>query len=273
MPERRRVLLVVGLLALAVAALVGRAAYERYRRLTETVEVVVAARDIPAFHRIDADMLALQPLPAALAAAPHYAAVEEVVGMVAMAPVPAGTVLWPGLVAPAPAVPDRASVLAVPVGPLPVTPGTVVELWADGRYAGTGKALYREGDVLLVAADHAVAVVVMAAGQVRVALPAGTPVPTPTPTSTPTPTPTATPTPTPTPTFTPTPAPPRVRVRMGLGQRVNLRSGPGLDHPVVAQAAPGTQFTVRARENGWTLVCCVGDVAGWVRDDLLEEVP
>ena len=277
MPSRRWTLFTLSLLSLALAAFLGRAAYTRHRALTETVEVVVAAVDIPAFTRLEAGMFAVEPLPATLAAAPHFRAVEDVLGQVALVPIPRGSVLWPGVVA---AVPreqiGHASIVAIPTGGLPAGSGAVVELWADGRYVGPGVALERAGDVLLVAVDHDVAAAVLTAEQVRPALAVGTPAPTPTPTPTATATPTVTPTftptvtPTGTPTPTSTPTPGHVRIRLGLMQRVNLRSGPGPGYPVVAQAVSGTRLVVEGRRDGWTLVCCVGDVRGWVRDDLLE---
>lgn len=275
MPNRRRVLLVLSLVALALAGWLGRTAYLRYERLTETVEVVVAVQDIGAFERITSDMVTVEPMPAALAAAPHFETVDEVVGRVALAPIPAGAMLWPGLVAPVGGLPDAASVLAVPASGLPVAPGSAVELWADGRYVGAGTALHRAGDSLLVVVPHDVAAAVMGAGQARVALAVGTPAPTATPTPTPTvtPTPTATPTPTVVPTPTPTPTPVQVRVRLGLTQRVNLRTGPGLTYPVVAQAVPGTRLTVLEARDGWVRVCCVGDATGWVWGVLVEGVP
>ncbi len=277
MPARRWTLLALSLLALAVAAFLGRAAYVRYERLTESVDVVVAVRDIAAFERITPDMVAVAPVPAALATAPHFEAVEEAAGLVALAPIPAGTVLWSGLVVGPPVV--ASSIVAVPAGDLPAPPDAVLELWADGRYVGPGRALARKGDTLLVSVQHEVAAAVMAAQSVRAALVVGTPAPTATRTATPTLTPTpppaatATPTVTPTPTPTGTPTPVHVRVRLGLVQRVNLRSGPGLHYPIIAQASPGTRLVEERRGKDWILVCCVGDVQGWIRSDLLEEAP
>ena len=279
MPSRRWAMLSLSVVSLLIAAFLGRAAYVRYQRLTETVEVVVAVRDIGAFERITSDMVTVEPVPAALAAAPHFERTANVVGKIALASIPAGAVLWSGVVAPVPEVSGAASILAVPASGLPAAPGSAVELWADERYVGAGTALHRVGDGLLVAVPHDVARAVMAAERVRVALAVGTPAPTPTstPTATVTPTPTVTPTatatPGPSPTPTPTATPAHVRVRLGLVQRVNLRSGPGLGYPIVAQAAAGTRLTAEARRGNWVLVCCVGDARGWVRDDLLEEAP
>ena len=194
-------------------------------------------------------------------------------GKIALASIPAGAVLWSGVVAPAVNAPAGTSILAVSADGLPAAPGSAVELWADGRYVGAGTALHRVGDGLLVAVTHEVAGAVMAAERVRVALAVGTPAPTATPTVTPTVTPTPSATPGPSPTPTPTATPAHVRVRLGLVQRVNLRSGPGLGYPIVAQAAAGTRLTAEARRGDWVLVCCVGDARGWVRDDLLEEAP
>ncbi|MEJ5198537.1 MAG: SH3 domain-containing protein, partial [Anaerolineae bacterium] len=101
------------------------------------------------------------------------------------------------------------------------------------------------------------------------------PTPTPTATATATPSPTATatasPTASPTPTLTPTPAPsPIVRVAAG---GVNVRSGAGLEYPILEVAEEGRVLTVIGRNatGGWWQVCCTqrGET-GWVASLLVR---
>lgn len=91
------------------------------------------------------------------------------------------------------------------------------------------------------------------------------PPPTATPTFTPLPasaTPTPIPTDTPTVTFTPTPTP-FVQVRSGL---ISLRTGPGVNYPLVAQLGPGIPVALVGRntEGDWYQICCVNDASVWV---------
>ena len=94
-------------------------------------------------------------------------------------------------------------------------------------------------------------------------------VPTPTETATMVPlipTDTATPTETPTPTFTPTPtqtATPFVVVESGL---VALRTGPGIDYPLLAQLGPNIPVAIvgRSDDSGWLEICCVSGQTVWV---------
>jgi hypothetical protein len=79
----------------------------------------------------------------------------------------------------------------------------------------------------------------------------------------PTPTPTAVPpvpTETPTPTIAPTPF---VLVESGL---VALRTGPGLDYPLVAQLGPDIPIAVvgRNEDSSWLEICCVSGQTVWV---------
>lgn len=91
------------------------------------------------------------------------------------------------------------------------------------------------------------------------------PAPTATYTPTPTPvTPTLTPTATDTPTFTPTAtATPYVEIESGL---VNLRTGPGVAFPLVAQLGPGVPVALVGRntEGTWYQICCVNNQSVWV---------
>lgn len=84
--------------------------------------------------------------------------------------------------------------------------------------------------------------------------------PIPSPTLTPTATNTPLPTDTPTPTITPTPF---VVVQSGL---VGLRTGPGVDYPLVAQLGPELPITVVGRNepNTWLQICCVSGAPVWI---------
>ena len=100
-------------------------------------------------------------------------------------------------------------------------------------------------------------------------LPAATPTATATRTPTATATATATPTATPTPSPTPTPTVTPTATRAGLvdNVRLNVRSGPGLEFPVILTVAPDYQFTILATsaDGGWLNVCCTADGSdGWV---------
>lgn len=91
-----------------------------------------------------------------------------------------------------------------------------------------------------------------------------TPIP---PTETPTfPPPTATETPTFTPTFTGTPTAtptPYVEVESGL---VTLRSGPGVNYPLIAQLGPDIPVSLVGRnpEGTWLQICCINGADAWV---------
>ncbi len=84
----------------------------------------------------------------------------------------------------------------------------------------------------------------------------GTPVPTDTPFPTETPLPTDTPTPTVTPTAF-------VLVESGL---VALRTGPGLDYPLLAQLGPDIPVAIigRSEDSAWLEICCVSGQTVWV---------
>ena len=74
--------------------------------------------------------------------------------------------------------------------------------------------------------------------------------------------PTSTATPFPTDTSTPT-ATPYVLVSSGL---VNLRSGPGIDYPLIAQLGPDIAVAIVGQnsEGTWYQICCVNGDAVWV---------
>jgi hypothetical protein len=84
-------------------------------------------------------------------------------------------------------------------------------------------------------------------------VPPPTPLP---PTETPTPTPTFTGTPTSTPT-------PFVEIESGL---ITLRSGPGVNFPLVAQLGPDIPVTLVGRnpEGNWLQICCINGADAWV---------
>jgi len=74
------------------------------------------------------------------------------------------------------------------------------------------------------------------------------------------------PTETPAPTFTPTPTPtptPFIVVESGL---VSLRTGPGVEYPLVGQLGPGVPIALvgRTSEGTWHQVCCVNGQTVWV---------
>ncbi len=98
--------------------------------------------------------------------------------------------------------------------------------------------------------------------EAQVVLP--TPIP---PTETPTfPPPTATETPTLTPTFTGTPMPtptPYIEIQSGL---VTLRSGPGVNYPLIAQLGPDIPVALVGRnpQGTWLQICCINGADVWV---------
>jgi len=91
-----------------------------------------------------------------------------------------------------------------------------------------------------------------------------------TPTTTFTPNPTATPSATPTATPQPTQTP-FIQVPSGL---VNLREGPGLDYPLVAQLGPDIPVTIIGQnpEGTWFQICCVSGDSVWVLRERIEAI-
>lgn len=67
------------------------------------------------------------------------------------------------------------------------------------------------------------------------------------------------------------PAPtPQVNV---LASRLNVRSGPGIDYPLVGQIEEGEVFSLvgRLNDSSWWEVCCIeGTTSGWVIDEGVE---
>jgi hypothetical protein len=72
--------------------------------------------------------------------------------------------------------------------------------------------------------------------------------------------PTPTDTPLPTPTLTPTPY---IQVSSGL---IALRSGPGVDYPLIAQLGPDIPVAIigRSEDGGWYEICCISGNSVWV---------
>jgi hypothetical protein len=86
------------------------------------------------------------------------------------------------------------------------------------------------------------------------------------------PSPTATVTPFRLPTFTPTVTPtPFVLVGSGL---VNLRTGPGVEYPLVAQLGPNIPVAIVGRnpEGTWYQICCVNGSSVWVAKEHVDAV-
>lgn len=95
----------------------------------------------------------------------------------------------------------------------------------------------------------------------------------PEPTATDTPAPTFTPTPSPTlvpsPTLTPAPV---VLVPENSGTKINVRSGPGTNYPVLAQIEPGQSAPVTGRnqDNSWWQISLADSSLGWVFGQLVQ---
>ncbi len=288
----RAMVLAVGGFALVVAILVGRAVYHRAEALSRQIPVVVAREDIEAYQTIRAEDVTVQMMPAVVKQIGVFQSVDEVSGRMALGRIPQGAPVLRALVATAtPYLEDADDVLlSLAVSPerLPeeLRPGQRLDLWdmdAHQLLAQDAELIAVEDGSITVVVDQAQVRALMAASETGALWPVlapreRRPTPTPTVTVTPAPIPTATFTPTPTPTVSPTatrtPTPTttpasHVRVRLDLLRRVNVRSGPGLDYRAIAQAAAGARFTKVGQEGEWTQVCCVGDVRGWIRSDLL----
>lgn len=100
--------------------------------------------------------------------------------------------------------------------------------------------------------------------------PLATPLPTATASATATPSATDTSMPEPSPTFTHTPTP-FVQVASGL---VNLRAGPGIDYPLVAQLGPDIPVAVVGQnpQGTWFQICCVNGESVWVAKTSIQAV-
>ena len=78
---------------------------------------------------------------------------------------------------------------------------------------------------------------------------------------------------------TPTPEPGTTVAVNTNGARANVRSGPGLNFPIVAKAQPNTVFEVRSRseDNEWWEICCVQSenedaaaTSGWLANSVVR---
>lgn len=63
----------------------------------------------------------------------------------------------------------------------------------------------------------------------------------------------------------------KVQTAVILPERVNIRKGPGLDHPVVTTAACGQVFKIFQEQKGWVKIgyYVENQVIGWIRKDLV----
>lgn len=118
-----------GVLALTAAMGLFRFAYASYDSIVATRPIVVAAVDIPPYTVITRDLLTVRELPRALETEPIFLTVDEVVGRIAVGPIPAGAVLYRSLVVPQASfrfVSDPAlEVVSIPVDPARAVGGQV----------------------------------------------------------------------------------------------------------------------------------------------------
>lgn len=99
------------------------------------------------------------------------------------------------------------------------------------------------------------------------------PTPSPEPSATSTPVPTFTPVPSPTPIPSPTPEPaPVVSLPPDSTTKINIRSGPGTDYPVLGQIEPGQSAPVTGRnqDNSWWQISLADNSLGWVFGELVQ---
>ncbi len=165
---------------------------------------------------------------------------ETIQGLVIVTPPSAGT---PGLIVIPPGV-DPSSLIPLPDTPTPTVTDTATPLPPSPTPTPRApESPLRPG---------------LDATPLGMLIPPPTPLPTPLPM--PTPTPTLTPLPTEPPTVTPTPY---VVVAAGL---VSLRSGPGVEYPLVAQLGPEIPVAIVGRnpEGTWYQICCVNGGSVWV---------
>lgn len=174
-------------------------------------------------------------------------------GVVVVTPPLGGT---PGLIVVPPGV-DPRSLIPIPDTPTPTVthtatppPPSPTPTPSRTPIPGSGSPL-RPGEVAPAITPQHVGVLIPP--------PTNTPLPLPIPTVTPTETATPLP-PTPTPTVTPTPY---IVVATGL---VSLRSGPGVEFPLVAQLGPEIPVAIIGRnpEGTWYQICCVNGESVWV---------
>ncbi len=274
-----------GLLALLVALYVARATTLRLKVLTEPVPVVVARTAIPSYAAITADMVEVIYLPRGSIAQQVYADPAEVIGRLARLEILPGLPIHRAYAVPVSelryTMDAQAVVLGVTVDEAHVPgnlllPGQRVDVWQAGRLVGPALrvvAVVEQGDgelsVALESGQELVPALLVSSGRDDTALTLAPlerlMTPAPAATATPTPTPAATPTPTATPGI--------AIVKPGPAQGLNVRSGPGMDYPVLATLPAGSRLTPvgRAAAGLWIEVCCVaGDQYGWVLAQLVE---
>ncbi|OQA39251.1 MAG: Bacterial SH3 domain protein [Chloroflexi bacterium ADurb.Bin325] len=248
--------------------------------------VVVARTVIPPYTAIAAGMLEVTYLPRGAVAQPAYADPEEVVGRLARLELLPGVPLLRAYAVPAAELRHTADARAVVLGvtvdaarvpaELLLT-GQRVDVWRGERLVGPGLRVVaiagREDGRLVVALESGqelVPALLAASGRADTALTLA-PLERVAVAATPTTAPTMTPTPTP--TATPSPTPGVAVVKPGPAQGLNVRAGPGTEHPVLATLPAGSRLTPVGRdaEGRWVEVCCVaGGRAGWVLAELVE---
>lgn len=189
-------------------------------------------------------------------------------GLIVVTPPNAGT---PGVIVIPPGV-DPRSVIPVPESPTPTVTQTATPLPPSAT--PTSSSTPMPGAPTDASTSPVIPTATFPAGALPQS-PIGTPTPTPVgglvppPSATPTPTDTSTPlipTDTPSPTITPTPTPsptPYIIVASGL---VNLRTGPSLAYPLVAQLGPNIPVAIVGQnpEGTWYQICCVNGDSVWV---------
>ena len=172
--------------------------------------------------------------------APTFTLAENVISVITVVPSVSQT---PGVIVVPPGVDPRTLIPIPPTGTYTVTPTpTPSATMTDTPASSSTPTATKAGDQ------------------------AASPLTTPSPTMTLTPIPTFTlvPTSTSTPTETPTQTPtPYVQVSSGL---VNLRAGPGIGYPLVAQLGPDIPVAIVGQnpESTWYQICCVNGDSVWV---------
>jgi Flp pilus assembly protein CpaB len=135
----RKTQLILGLVALLIAAAAGYGVYTYFERLTTTATVPVPGGPIPAGALISPELLQEREVPRTLLKEPIYTTLESLVGQVAQIPLQPGLVIYQAHAVPPQEyrfVTDPAlSVVSVPVDPAravggQVQPGHTVDIWA-----------------------------------------------------------------------------------------------------------------------------------------------
>ena len=190
--------------------------------------------------------------PATRTPAPTFTLEASPIAVITATPSEAGT---PGVIVVPPGVEPRD---LIPIPPTPTSPPTPT---ATATLTATNEA----PEIALPAPTGT-----GASTETEASATPASPLATPTTTATETATTTPTPTVEPTPTATQTPTP-FVRVSAGL---VNLRTGPGIDYPLVAQLGPEVPVAIvgQSPEGTWFQICCVNGDSVWVAKNHVETV-